>query len=134
MFNNELASLYDVWHLSDFEADEERKFVCSAKFVLKSFYRNPSRQHGGHLNVIEMGNFTIVHSLQLNEQFKGITTIKHRMNMQGIKLNVTAVITQKLHEPFQNYLQHQHEPHRDPLSRRFTYTLLDIIKEMFNLT
>lgn len=80
-----------------------------------------------------MGQFTAKRRLQLSEPFKGKTAIKRRMDMQEIELKVMTVITQQLHEPFQEYLQHSHEPHRDSLSR-FNFALLDIIKDMFNLT
>lgn len=80
-----------------------------------------------------MGKFTTEHRLQLSESFKGKTAIKRRTNMQEIELKVMAVITQKLHEPFEDYLHSNYEPHRDSLSR-FNFALLDIIKDMFNLT
>lgn len=109
------------------------RLICPFTVKLNNCYRNPSHQHGGHLKVREMGNFTAAQQLHLSEHFTTLTTIKRRMNMQEIELKVMAVITQQLHEPFQEYLQQNHEPHRDSLSR-FTFVLLDIIKEMFNLT
>lgn len=82
-----------------------------------------------------MGNFTTTNRLQLSDEtfFKMNGIIKQRMNMQKIKLRLMAVITQQLHEPFQNYLTTTREPHKDSMTR-FNVALLEIIKIMFNLT
>lgn len=111
----------------------KRVFVSSSLMLINNDVRNPSHQHGGRLTIQKMGNFTPSHRLQLSESFKAKTAIKRRMNMQKIELKVMNVITQELHEPFQDYLRQSHEPHRDSLSR-FNFALLDIIKDMFNLT
>jgi hypothetical protein len=77
-----------------------------------------------------MGKFNNAQRLQLN----GVkATIKHRMNMQKIKLKIMTVITKNLDGPFENYLHGNHEPHIDS-SSRFNFALVSIVAEMFNLS
>jgi hypothetical protein len=83
--------------------------------------------------VTDMGNFTYSNGLQLNSEFRYKTAIKHRMNMQGITLKVNCVILEKLEEPLEVLLFSRDKPSREYLTR-VTYSLLDIIKDMFNLT
>lgn len=83
--------------------------------------------------VTEMGNFTASNLLQLNSEFRNKTAIKRRMNMQGITLKVNCVILEKLEEPLEVLLFARYKPTREYLTRA-TYSLLDIIKDMFNLT
>ena len=80
-----------------------------------------------------MGNFTISNRLQLNNMFRNKTAIKRRMNMQGITLKVNSVILKKLEEPLEVLLYARYKPTREYLSRA-AFSLLDVIKDMFNLT
>ncbi|KAG5677986.1 hypothetical protein PVAND_007698 [Polypedilum vanderplanki] len=97
---------------------------------------NPSYHHGGQLIVTELGNYTNANGLQYHEHFRkqvSAGVIKRRMNMQGIKLKVMCVIQEELREPFEQLLYESYEPWRDPITR-FSFSLLEIIREMFNLT
>lgn len=80
-----------------------------------------------------MGNFTIAKGLQLTADFTVKTTLSRRMNLQGIKLRIMTVITQKVHEPFEYYLIHNYDSHLDSLNR-FNFALLNHVRELFNFT
>lgn len=95
--------------------------------------RNPSHQHDGTLNIIEMGNYSVSNGLKLNNEYRLQSTIKRRKNMQKIKLRIMTVINQKIHEPFEHYLLKNHNPHLDS-AHRYNFALLNIIKDMFNFT
>jgi hypothetical protein len=95
--------------------------------------RNPSYRHGGRLIVTEMGNFTLANGMQLNDDEFKAGAIKRRMNMQGIRLKVMAVLREEIRVPFEDLLYEHDEPLRDSMTR-FTFSLVEIIREMFNLT
>jgi len=83
--------------------------------------------------VTEMGKFSNSNQFQLNNEFQNKTTMRRRIDMQGIMLRVNYVILKNLEEPLEVLLSARYKPTRENLSR-FTFSLLNIIKEMFNLT
>ncbi|XP_070509108.1 ionotropic receptor 75a-like [Chironomus tepperi] len=94
---------------------------------------NPSHMHGGQLVVTEMGQFTNKSQLLLNNLYQNSTLIRRRIDMQGITLRVNYVILKELEEPLEILLNARYKPTRENLSR-FTYSLLNVIRDMFNLT
>lgn len=81
----------------------------------------------------EMGKFTAQGELDVNDQFQNKSWMKRRQNMQGIRLKANFVILEKLKEPLEFLLHSHSNPNREYLSRA-AFSLLDIIKDMFNLT
>ena len=81
----------------------------------------------------EVGKFTNSNYLQLNNVYQKRTLMRRRVDMQGILLRVNYVILKTLEEPLDVFLSARYNPTRENLSR-FTYSLLNIIKDMFNLT
>jgi hypothetical protein len=79
-----------------------------------------------------MGNFTVASGVQLSGDFRA-GAIKRRTNMQEIRLRVMCVIGERLREPLEILLHERYEPLREPITR-FSFSLLEIIREMFNLT
>jgi hypothetical protein len=83
--------------------------------------------------VTEMGKFTNSSQLNLNNEFKNNIAMRRRIDMQGIMLRVNYVILKNLEEPLEVLLSSRYKPTRENLSR-FTFSLLNVIKDMFNLT
>jgi hypothetical protein len=83
--------------------------------------------------VTEMGKFTNSNQLELNNLFKNGISLRQRTDMQGILLRVNYVILKRLEEPLEMLLAARYHANRENLSR-FTFALLNVIREMYNLT
>lgn len=80
-----------------------------------------------------MGTITSNNHLQLTDEFQSKSWMKRRLDMQDIRLRVNLVILKKLEEPLEVLLHAHTKPSREYLSRA-AFALLNIIKDMFNLT
>lgn len=81
----------------------------------------------------EMAKLSNSNHLQLIYSYKRNTLMRLKIDMQGIILRVNYVILKALEEPLEVLLNARYNPAKENISR-FTFALLNIIKEMFNLT
>uniref|UniRef100_A0A182QC33 Ionotropic glutamate receptor L-glutamate and glycine-binding domain-containing protein n=1 Tax=Anopheles farauti TaxID=69004 RepID=A0A182QC33_9DIPT len=61
------------------------------------------------------------------------TTVVRRRNMDGLKLKIMTVVTQKPHQPFELYLTTPHNTHLDSV-HRYNYGLMSMLKDFYNFT
>uniref|UniRef100_A0AAG5D9C2 Ionotropic glutamate receptor L-glutamate and glycine-binding domain-containing protein n=1 Tax=Anopheles atroparvus TaxID=41427 RepID=A0AAG5D9C2_ANOAO len=61
------------------------------------------------------------------------TTVVRRRNMDGLKLKIMTVVTQRPHQPFERYLTTPRDTHLDSV-HRYNYGLMSILKDFYNFT
>ncbi|XP_055623222.1 uncharacterized protein LOC129766660 [Toxorhynchites rutilus septentrionalis] len=95
---------------------------------------NPGYINGGHLNVTAMGNYTVKNygGKRLNVRFRERTVVRRR-NMNGLKLKIMTVVTQKPRESFETYLSTPKNTHMDSV-HRYNFGLMSYLKEFYNFS
>ncbi|XP_035787889.1 uncharacterized protein LOC118464557 [Anopheles albimanus] len=96
---------------------------------------NPGYRSGGKLKVEPLGNYTVVDGgtrpvLVIPHR---PTTVVRRQNMDGLKLKIMTVVTQRPHQPFEAYLTTPTNTQLDSV-HRYNYGLMSMLKDFYNFT
>ncbi|KFB48063.1 hypothetical protein ZHAS_00016033 [Anopheles sinensis] len=91
---------------------------------------NPGFMSGGKLKVEPLGRFTPAGGLVVERHE---TTVVRRRNMDGLKLKIMTVVTQRPHQPFERYLTTPRNTHLDSV-HRYNYGLMCMLKDFYNFT
>ncbi|XP_049289343.1 ionotropic receptor 75a-like [Anopheles funestus] len=91
---------------------------------------NPGFISGGKLKIEPLGRYTTVDGLLIARRE---TTVVRRRNMDGLKLKIMTVVTQKPHQPFELYLTKPQNTHLDSV-HRYNYGLMSMLKDFYNFT
>ncbi|EAT37087.1 AAEL010880-PA [Aedes aegypti] len=95
---------------------------------------NPGFISGGRLNVTAMGNYTADQHRDGNGllyvRFRESTVVRRR-DMNGLRLKIMTVVTQKPREPFEVYLSTPKNTHLDSV-HRYNFGLMSYLKDYFN--
>ncbi|XP_017860670.1 PREDICTED: uncharacterized protein LOC108612303 [Drosophila arizonae] len=95
---------------------------------------SPGRTYGGHVNITEIGSFTLTDGLQLHSWFRTTSTLLRRLNMQHAQVRCMVVVTNKnMTGTLLYYLTHTVSGHIDTMNR-FNFNLLMAVRDMFNWT
>ncbi|XP_023178751.2 uncharacterized protein LOC111604776 isoform X2 [Drosophila hydei] len=95
---------------------------------------SPGRTYGGHVNITEIGSFTLTDGLQLHSWFRTTSTLLRRLNMQHAQVRCMVVVTNKnMTGTLLYYLTHTVSSHIDTMNR-FNFNLLMAVRDMFNWT
>lgn len=96
--------------------------------------RNPGYLSGGQLNVTAMGNYTVDQrdrsAGKLHVRFHESTVVRRR-DMNGLRLKIMTVVTQKPRKPFEVYLSTPTDTHLDSV-HRYNFGLMSYLKSYFN--
>lgn len=70
------------------------KLVCIDHYASCniSIRRSPGRTYGGHVNITEIGSFTLTDGLQLHSWFRTTSTLLRRLNMQHAQVRCMVVV------------------------------------------
>uniref|UniRef100_A0A182JEW5 Ionotropic glutamate receptor L-glutamate and glycine-binding domain-containing protein n=1 Tax=Anopheles atroparvus TaxID=41427 RepID=A0A182JEW5_ANOAO len=85
---------------------------------------------GGRLQVDRLGRYSPTEGLVVGWHE---TTVVRRRNMDGLKLKIMTVVTQRPHQPFERYLTTPRDTHLDSV-HRYNYGLMSILKDFYNFT
>uniref|UniRef100_A0A6E8VKP5 Ionotropic receptor 75a N-terminal domain-containing protein n=1 Tax=Anopheles coluzzii TaxID=1518534 RepID=A0A6E8VKP5_ANOCL len=91
---------------------------------------NPGFISGGKLKIEPLGCYSPAEGLQIP---KRESTVVRRRNMDGLRLKIMTVVTQKPHQPFELYLTTPQNTHLDSV-HRYNYGLMGMLKEFYNFT
>uniref|UniRef100_A0A182YKQ2 Ionotropic receptor 75a N-terminal domain-containing protein n=1 Tax=Anopheles stephensi TaxID=30069 RepID=A0A182YKQ2_ANOST len=91
---------------------------------------NPGFISGGKLKIEPLGRYTAARGLLIPRRE---TTVVRRRNMDGLKLKIMTVVTQKPHRPFELYLTTPQNTHLDSV-HRYNYGLMSMLKDFYNFT
>ncbi|XP_053663973.1 ionotropic receptor 75a-like [Anopheles marshallii] len=91
---------------------------------------NPGFISGGKLKIEPLGSYTSAQGLLIPRRE---TTVVRRRNMDGLKLKIMTVVTQKPHRPFELYLTTPQHTHLDSV-HRYNYGLMSMLKDFYNFT
>ncbi|XP_050094104.1 ionotropic receptor 75a-like [Anopheles aquasalis] len=97
---------------------------------------NPGYRSGGKLKVEPLGNYIAVDGgarLVARLVPHRPTTVVRRQNMDGLKLKIMTVVTQRPHQPFEAYLTTPTNTHLDSV-HRYNYGLMSMLKDFYNFT
>lgn len=67
--------------------------------------RNPGLNYGGHVNITEIGSFSLTAGLELHHWFRTTSTLLRRMNMQHAHVRCMVVVRTKV-----EHIRHTHSP------------------------
>lgn len=104
--------------------------ASKSKFVFALLRRNPGFISGGKLKIEPLGCYSPAEGLQIP---KRESTVVRRRNMDGLRLKIMTVVTQKPHQPFELYLTTPQNTHLDSV-HRYNYGLMGMLKEFYNFT
>ncbi|XP_058123414.1 ionotropic receptor 75a-like [Anopheles ziemanni] len=91
---------------------------------------NPGYMSGGKLKVEPLGRYAPAGGLVVERHE---TTVVRRRNMDGLKLKIMTVVTQRPHQPFERYLTTPRNTHLDAV-HRYNYGLMSMLKDFYNFT
>ncbi|KAL9905206.1 uncharacterized protein LOC119632317 [Glossina fuscipes] len=95
---------------------------------------NPGLQYGGELNVSAIGNFTLMHGLQLADWYQLSPPVTRRMNMHLVRVRCLVVIIHKNRtDTLEDYLNTHYDTHLDSMNR-FNFALLSNVRDLFNFS
>ncbi|XP_017839995.1 ionotropic receptor 75a [Drosophila busckii] len=95
---------------------------------------SPGLNYGGHVNITQIGEFSIDAGLQLYSWFRTTSTLLRRLDMQHARVRCMVVVTNKnMTGTLMYYLTHTVSRHIDTMNR-FNFNLLMIVRDMFNWT
>uniref|UniRef100_A0A182LT80 Ionotropic receptor 75a N-terminal domain-containing protein n=1 Tax=Anopheles culicifacies TaxID=139723 RepID=A0A182LT80_9DIPT len=92
---------------------------------------NPGFISGGKLKIEPLGRYSAAGGQLLIARRE--TTVVRRRNMDGLKLKIMTVVTQKPHRPFELYLTTPQNTHLDSV-HRYNYGLMSMLKDFYNFT
>ncbi|XP_052873622.1 ionotropic receptor 75a-like [Anopheles cruzii] len=90
---------------------------------------NPGFLSGGKLKIEPFGRYT-ADGLVIPQR---ATTVARRRSMDGLKLKIMTVVTQRPHQPFETYLTTPTNTHLDSV-HRYNYGLMSMLKDFYNFT
>ncbi|XP_062127749.1 uncharacterized protein LOC133840104 [Drosophila sulfurigaster albostrigata] len=95
---------------------------------------SPGLIYGGHVNITEIGRYSLMRGLEIHQWFRTTSTLLRRLNMQHAQVRCMVVVTNKnMTGTLMHYLTHTVSSHIDTMNR-FNFNLLMVVRDMFNWT